>query len=312
MPVYACLAWQKGLVRAWLVSAGRPATCRARRSPALFLALGAVGLPGPARAVVVSPGVRSRRPRIRAAGAALVAKLAAVPGPVLVPDHPHLARLAGKATHAHEMALADVMRGGDRRAIDALAADVRRRLAAREFAAVVVDQDWWRADLGASYVHSQTLWAAEPAVFWPRTGWLVPPARHLRAAGDRALMATPGSHSHGDTPWRADCAFLLVAIAGLLIARIPVMGVRFFDPDELEHAHAAWSVFRGLLPYRDFFEHHTPWYYLGLSPFFRWFAVDQSFESAMRFLSFARGLSLVLTALSVGLLFLRRAPRGES
>ena len=116
-------------------------------------------------------------------------------------------------------------------------------------------------------------------------------------------MAAPGNSSHGDTPWRADCALLLVAIAGLLIARIPVMGVRFFDPDELEHAHAAWSVFRGLLPYRDFFEHHTPWYYFALSPFFGWFAVDQSFESAMRFLSFARGLSLVLTALSVVVLF---------
>ena len=73
----------------------------------------------------------------RAAGAALVAKLAAVAGAVLVPYHPHLGRLAGKATYAHEMALADVMRGGDRRAADALAADVRRRLAAREFAAVV-------------------------------------------------------------------------------------------------------------------------------------------------------------------------------
>src|SRR6478735_2623006 len=105
-------------------------------------------------------------------------------------------------------------------------------------------------------------------------------------------------------PWRADCVFLLVAIAALLIARIPAMGVRFFDPDEFEHAHAAWSVFRGLVPYRDFFEHHTPWYYYALSPFFRWFAVDQSFESASRFLIFARGLSLVVTALSAWLMFL--------
>ena len=105
-------------------------------------------------------------------------------------------------------------------------------------------------------------------------------------------------------PWRADCVFLLVAIAALLIARIPVMGVRFFDPDEFEHAHAAWSVSRGLVPYRDFFEHHTPWYYYALAPFFRWFAVDQSFESARRFLIFARGLSLAMTALSAGLMFL--------
>jgi len=63
-------------------------------------------------------------------------------------------------------------------------------------------------------------------------------------------------------------------------------------------------VFRGLLPYRDFFEHHTPWYYLLLSPFFDWFAVDQSFEGARRFLVFGRGVSLALTALSTGIVFL--------
>ena len=97
--------------------------------------------------------------------------------------------------------------------------------------------------------------------------------------------------------------FLLAAIAGLLIARIPLIPVRAFDADEFEHAHAAWSVFRGLVPYRDFFEHHTPWYYLALSPFFRFFAVDQSFDSARSFLIFARGLSLVMTALSAVLVF---------
>ncbi len=111
-------------------------------------------------------------------------------------------------------------------------------------------------------------------------------------------------HADEDTSWRLDCVFVLVAIAVLLIARIPLMGVRFFDPDELEHSHAAWSVFKGLLPYKDFFEHHTPWYYFALSPFFRWFAVDQSFDSARHFLIFARGISLVLTALSVVLVFL--------
>jgi hypothetical protein len=97
---------------------------------------------------------------------------------------------------------------------------------------------------------------------------------------------------------------LLAAIVGLLVARIPAIPVRFFDPDELEHSHAAWSVFKGLLPYRDFFEHHTPWYYFALSPFFHFFAVDQSFEGARHFLLFARGTSLVLTALSAALVFL--------
>jgi 4-amino-4-deoxy-L-arabinose transferase-like glycosyltransferase len=121
---------------------------------------------------------------------------------------------------------------------------------------------------------------------------------------DREIAAAAGEPPRADARWRLDDAFLLVATLGVLIARIPVIPVRFFDQDELEHAHAAWSVFKGLLPYRDFFEHHTPWYYYALAPFFRWFAVDQSFESATRFLSFARGLSLALTALSVVLVFL--------
>src|SRR5438874_11089756 len=85
---------------------------------------------------------------------------------------------------------------------------------------------------------------------------------------------------------------------------MPVMAVRFFDQDELEHAHAAWSVFRGLLPYKDFFEHHTPWYYFALSPVFSWFAVDRSFDSARHFLIFGRLVSLALTALSAVLIFL--------
>ena len=90
----------------------------------------------------------------------------------------------------------------------------------------------------------------------------------------------------------------------LLAARIPVAAVRYFDPDEFEHSHAAWCVFKGLLPYKDFFEHHTPWYYYLLAPFFRWFAVDQSFDSARHFLLFARGSSLALCALAVALLVL--------
>jgi len=106
--------------------------------------------------------------------------------------------------------------------------------------------------------------------------------------------------------WSADCVFLLIANVAVLAARIPVAAVRYFDPDEFEHAHAAWCVFRGLVPYRDFFEHHTPWYYYLLAPFFslRWFAVDQSFDSARHFLLFARGSSLVLCAAAVLLLVL--------
>ncbi len=93
--------------------------------------------------------------------------------------------------------------------------------------------------------------------------------------------------------------FVIFAIAGFFLARLPVLVHRSFDPDEFEHAHTAWCVFKGMIPYKDFFEHHTPFYHYTLSPFFHWFHVDQSFESARHFLIFARGLSVVLAILSV-------------
>jgi hypothetical protein len=166
MPAYACLAWQTGTVLGWLDAPDAPPARRRLALAACFVQLALLWFP-PWRQVPTAAD--------RAAGAALVAKLAAAPGPVLVPYHPHLARMAGKATSAQEMALADVLRGGNRDAIETLTADVRRRLDAREFAAVVLDNDWWRADVDASYVRSQTLFLDEPEVFWPRTGWRTRP-----------------------------------------------------------------------------------------------------------------------------------------
>ena len=109
--------------------------------------------------------------------------------------------------------------------------------------------------------------------------------------------------SRGDTRHGADYAsyFLLLATAGFFLARLPLLAWRRFDPDEFQHVHDAWSVWKGMLPYQDFFEHHTPWYYYALAPFFRWFAVDVSFDSARQFLLLGRGLSLLLTVLSVAL-----------
>ena len=100
------------------------------------------------------------------------------------------------------------------------------------------------------------------------------------------------------------------AIRGLLLALVAVIYLYLFVRvlwrvgDEGILVYGAQLVTEGAIPYRDFFEHHTPWTYFGLAPFFRWFAVDQSFDSAKHFLIFARGLSLVLTALSAVLVFL--------
>ena len=117
---------------------------------------------------------------------------------------------------------------------------------------------------------------------------------------DEPPSVTPArSHARANSLY-----FVLAATAGFFLARIPVISHRIFDPDEFQHSHAAWCVFKGMVPYKDFFEHHTPWYYYALRPFFHGFDVDSSFESARHFLIFGRGLSLVLTILSVLLVIL--------
>jgi hypothetical protein len=94
---------------------------------------------------------------------------------------------------------------------------------------------------------------------------------------------------------------LLLAL-GAYFWRLHVLRVRYFCPDEFEHLHAAWSFSKGLLPYRDFFEHHTPWLYFFLAPFFRFYDVDTKVADAQAFFFFARtwmwiftGVILVLT-----------------
>ncbi|MES2790031.1 MAG: glycosyltransferase family 39 protein [Planctomycetota bacterium] len=53
-----------------------------------------------------------------------------------------------------------------------------------------------------------------------------------------------------------------------LILQFVTVHSRGIDPDEFEHLHAAFSVWNGLLPYRDFFEHHSPALYYLLQPAF--------------------------------------------
>ena len=52
---------------------------------------------------------------------------------------------------------------------------------------------------------------------------------------------------------------------------MPLLSSRRFDPDELEHAHVAWYIAHGAVPFRDFFEHHTPLFHYALASFF-WLA----------------------------------------
>lgn len=96
-------------------------------------------------------------------------------------------------------------------------------------------------------------------------------------------------------------AVLRLGIAAFLAARVALVPIRFFDPDEFEHAHAGWCVSKGMLLYKDFFEHHTPWYYALVRPLFGWFRPEVSLEAARHLFIAGRLVSVLLAALSVWL-----------
>jgi hypothetical protein len=101
------------------------------------------------------------------------------------------------------------------------------------------------------------------------------------------------------SPARIATFTALALTAALLLSRLWFVTHRALDLDEFEHAHAAWSVSHGLLPYRDFFEHHPPAFYLLAAPLFGDPAVATNVAAAARALTLARAAMWVITVLSV-------------
>ncbi len=99
---------------------------------------------------------------------------------------------------------------------------------------------------------------------------------------------------------------LLVALLGLLFIRFAFLaGV---DHDEVEHAHVAFRILSGELPYRDFYQNHWPAYWLVATRFV------QSFPFSMQAILAGRAVSL--TALAgcwlLGLRLLQQIPGGRT
>jgi hypothetical protein len=96
-------------------------------------------------------------------------------------------------------------------------------------------------------------------------------------------MLAPGSRL---VRW---CLWGLVGLACALQAyEIPN---RSIDPDELEHLHAAFCVWNGEVPYRDFFEHHAPALYYLTWPLFQLFGPNLSVLWGARCLMFCCSLT---------------------
>lgn len=114
-----------------------------------------------------------------------------------------------------------------------------------------------------------------------------------------AADTTDEPTKHETSPWlfrRLACAFALLLLGGLFSLRLGIFQTRWFNPDEFEHMHASWCVTEGMVPYRDFFEHHTPWLWYLLAPLVAGGAPASDASAAFDVLIAARAASLVVSA----------------
>src|SRR6185436_9697494 len=117
--------------------------------------------------------------------------------------------------------------------------------------------------------------------------------------------ASPSTRIAADgRPARIDRA--LLALTALVIT-IVVLAVRFraqptrqFDPDELEHAHVAWSIAQGAVPYRDLFEHHTPLFHYLLAALLGPLHPERSSAAGFGALLVAREVTWAVSAVVIG------------
>jgi hypothetical protein len=87
---------------------------------------------------------------------------------------------------------------------------------------------------------------------------------------------------------RLAAAVVAVLVALPLVLRLALVERRGFNPDELEHLHFAWNVSTGKVPYRDYFDHHTPALHYALAPLLRRYGVERSGDEAVASLFAAR------------------------
>ncbi len=69
------------------------------------------------------------------------------------------------------------------------------------------------------------------------------------------------------------------------------------DHDEIEHAHAAWLIHDGAVAFRDFFEHHPPYYWHLLRLYYALFGED------LGVLLWARGWMIATSLLAIWLIY---------
>ncbi|MFO0759928.1 MAG: glycosyltransferase family 39 protein [Byssovorax sp.] len=165
MPGFAMIAILAGLgAHSAFVLAGE-APEKSRRIEALVLLAAALQL----GSLVYDPKRVVPTAADRQAGDAFVASLRAMDGEVFLPAHGYLLTLAGKPTHAHEMAMEDILGIGGGKPGAALLAEVRKALKEKRFSVVIPDTGWHQREIDESYRRQRDA-IIDPAAFFPVTG----------------------------------------------------------------------------------------------------------------------------------------------
>ncbi len=112
---------------------------------------------------------------------------------------------------------------------------------------------------------------------------------------NRSREHKPTSPENTNVP--SQSFWLGAVIVVSLSLQFGLLWFRDFDPDEFQHLHAAWCVSKGLVPYVDFFGHHTPGLWFLLAPLMRLLRPEADFSSAVQTLFLCRALMLGLSGL---------------
>jgi 4-amino-4-deoxy-L-arabinose transferase-like glycosyltransferase len=106
----------------------------------------------------------------RAAGDALVRRIASIPGEVFIPHHGYLARDAGKRAYAHTLAMDNVFLDDEGPARRDLEGELVRALAEKGFGAVLMESDGRYGEAILAGYEPRAPLFDDAGVFWPVTG----------------------------------------------------------------------------------------------------------------------------------------------
>jgi hypothetical protein len=189
LPALLALSWALGeALHAWTDASSASAPGPSRAGVRFAYALCAVQLLW----LWYTPGHHIPSDADRRASEHLVARLRNTRGRVLLPSHGHLARLAGKAPHGHEMAFHDVFLGKNEAVKKQLGASIVGAIEQQRFALVVLDGDWWKQAMDAHYVRDPLSEQLQKEAAFCRSGIPTAPKDAFVPRITNAAVATPG------------------------------------------------------------------------------------------------------------------------